>query len=103
MTMTMSIARLSAEAGVKFLPKTTAHGDMSIRDLTDYYTKSGNSPGVWLGAGLESINLHSHRCGQRNGAHREPAGPIRPQKGSAGLKACHFRVVGPKMGKQKSL
>ena len=55
--LTMSIARLSADAGVKYLLKTTAHGDVDVKDLTDYYTKSGNLRGTWLGAGLEGVGL----------------------------------------------
>lgn len=55
--VTMSIARLSADAGVKYLLKTTAHGDVTVRDLTDYYTKSGNPPGTWLGSGMAGIGL----------------------------------------------
>ena len=55
--LTMSIARLSADAGVKYLLKTTAHGDVDVKDLTDYYTKSGNPRGTWLGAGLEGVGL----------------------------------------------
>ena len=55
--MTMSIARLSADAGVKYLLKTTAHGDVNVRSLTDYYTKSGNPPGTWLGSGVGGIGL----------------------------------------------
>ncbi|MGA7205778.1 MAG: MobF family relaxase, partial [Specibacter sp.] len=55
--MTMSIARLSADAGVKYLLRTTAHGDMSVKDLTGYYTKSGNPSGTWLGAGIAGIGL----------------------------------------------
>ncbi|WP_332602514.1 MobF family relaxase [Arthrobacter sp. S2(2024)] len=55
--VTMSIARLSADAGVKYLLKTTAHGDAAVRDLTGYYTKSGNPPGTWLGSGLDGIGL----------------------------------------------
>ncbi|WP_051423006.1 MobF family relaxase [Arthrobacter sp. MA-N2] len=53
----MSIARLSADAGVKYLLKTTAHGDVTVRDLTDYYTKSGNPAGTWLGSGIDGIGL----------------------------------------------
>ncbi|WP_307055421.1 MobF family relaxase [Arthrobacter bambusae] len=53
----MSIARLSADAGVKYLLKTTAHGDVTVRNLTDYYTKSGNPPGTWLGSGVDGIGL----------------------------------------------
>jgi conjugative relaxase-like TrwC/TraI family protein len=55
--MTMSIAKLSADAGVKYLLRTTAHGDMNVRNLTDYYTKSGNPPGTWYGNGLGGIDL----------------------------------------------
>ncbi|WP_442543848.1 relaxase domain-containing protein [Arthrobacter sp. KN11-1C] len=55
--VTMSIARLSADAGVKYLLKTTAHGDVPVRNLTDYYTKSGNPPGTWLGSGIDGIGL----------------------------------------------
>ncbi|MDP9906173.1 MobF family relaxase [Arthrobacter bambusae] len=55
--VTMSIARLSADAGVKYLLKTTAHGDVTVRNLTDYYTTSGNPPGTWLGAGMDGIGL----------------------------------------------
>lgn len=57
--MTVSIARLSADAGVRYLLKTTSHGDVSVRDLTDYYTKSGNPQGTWLGAGVAGIDLES--------------------------------------------
>lgn len=57
--MTMSIARLSADAGVKYLLKTTAHGDVNVKVLTDYYTKSGNPQGTWLGAGAENIGVES--------------------------------------------
>lgn len=57
--MTMSIARLSADAGVKYLLKTTVHGDVNVKDLTDYYTKSGNPQGIWLGAGVEGIGVES--------------------------------------------
>ncbi|MDQ6752477.1 MAG: relaxase domain-containing protein [Actinomycetota bacterium] len=57
--MTVSIARLSTDAGVKYLLKTTAHGDVNVRNLTDYYTKSGNPPGTWLGNGVDGIGLVS--------------------------------------------
>lgn len=55
--VTMSIARLSADAGVKYLLKTTAHGDVAVRNLTDYYTNSGNPPGTWMGSGMDGIGL----------------------------------------------
>ena len=53
----MSIAKLSSDAGVKYLLKTTAHGDVNVRNLTDYYTKSGNPPGAWYGSGLDGIGM----------------------------------------------
>lgn len=58
--MTVSIARLSTEAGVSYLLKTTSHADVETRDLTGYYTAASNPPGQWLGAGLPGIGMNSH-------------------------------------------
>ncbi|WP_449373046.1 MobF family relaxase [Arthrobacter psychrolactophilus] len=55
--MTVSIARLSTEAGVSYLLKTTSHADVETRDLTSYYTGASNPPGQWLGAGLAGIGM----------------------------------------------
>ncbi|WP_343317524.1 MobF family relaxase [Arthrobacter sp. TMP15] len=55
--MTASIARLSTEAGVSYLLKTTSHADVETRDLTGYYTATSNPPGQWLGAGLPGIGM----------------------------------------------
>ncbi|WP_218713027.1 MobF family relaxase [Arthrobacter sp. BF1] len=55
--MTVSIARLSTEAGVSYLLKTTSHADVETRDLTGYYTAASNPPGHWLGAGLSGIGM----------------------------------------------
>ncbi|NVM98422.1 MobF family relaxase [Arthrobacter sp. SDTb3-6] len=58
--MTVSIARLSTEAGVSYLLKTTSHADVETRDLTGYYTAASNPPGQWLGAGLAGIGMNLH-------------------------------------------
>lgn len=42
---------------MKYLLKTTAQGDVDVKDLTGYYTTSGNPRGTWLGAGLEGVGL----------------------------------------------
>ncbi|WP_315913276.1 MobF family relaxase [Arthrobacter sp. lap29] len=58
--MTVSIARLSTEAGVAYLLKTTSHADVETRDLTGYYTDASNPPGQWLGKGLPGIGTTLH-------------------------------------------
>ncbi|MDO5744820.1 MAG: MobF family relaxase [Micrococcaceae bacterium] len=58
--MTVSIARLSTEAGVSYLLKTTSHADVETRDLTGYYTAASNPPGRWLGTGLSGIGMILH-------------------------------------------
>jgi conjugative relaxase-like TrwC/TraI family protein len=57
-TMTMSIARLSARSGLKYLFKTTMTDDRPIHtaDTTSYYMKSGTPQGRWIGSGLQGIN-----------------------------------------------
>ena len=56
--MTMSIARLSAQSGLKYLFKTTMMDDLTIAppDATTYYMKSGTPQGRWVGSGLNGIN-----------------------------------------------
>ena len=56
--MTMSIARLSAQSGLKYLFKTTMLDDLTAlpADATTYYMKAGTPQGRWLGAGLQGIN-----------------------------------------------
>ena len=56
--MTMSIARLSAQSGLKYLFKTTMMDDLTTTppDATTYYMKAGTPQGRWLGAGLQGIN-----------------------------------------------
>ncbi|MFE4837383.1 MobF family relaxase [Arthrobacter sp. NPDC056691] len=55
--MTMSIARLSAQSGLKYLFKTTMMDDLRVTpaDATTYYMKSGTPPGRWIGSGVQGI------------------------------------------------
>lgn len=56
--MTMSIARLSAQSGLKYLFKTTMLDDLTVTpaDATTYYMKAGTPQGRWLGSGLQGIS-----------------------------------------------
>ncbi|MET3161872.1 UNVERIFIED_ORG: conjugative relaxase-like TrwC/TraI family protein [Arthrobacter sp. UYEF10] len=56
--MTMSIARLSAQSGLKYLFKTTMMDDLTVTpaDATTYYMKAGTPHGRWIGSGLPGIN-----------------------------------------------
>ncbi|RAM37716.1 MobF family relaxase [Arthrobacter globiformis] len=55
--MTMSIARLSAQSGLKYLFKTIMMDDARVAptDATTYYMKSGTPLGRWIGSGLPGI------------------------------------------------
>ena len=59
--MTMSIARLSAQSGLKYLFKTTMMDDLTVTpaDATTYYMKAGTPQGRWLGSGLQGISRTS--------------------------------------------
>ncbi len=54
----MSIARLSAQSGLKYLFKTTMMDDRTVApaDATTYYLKAGTPQGRWLGSGLGGIS-----------------------------------------------
>lgn len=56
--MTMSIARLSAQSGLRYLFKTTMMDDLATTppDATTYYMKAGTPEGLWLGSGLKGIS-----------------------------------------------
>jgi conjugative relaxase-like TrwC/TraI family protein len=60
----MSLHRLSAGAGYRYLIKHTACGD-ALREagtpLTAYYAASGYPPGRWVGAGLAGLGEDGHR------------------------------------------
>src|SRR5665213_362842 len=56
----MTIRRLSVGAGYKYLLKSIAVGDgpegTDKSNLVRYYSETGTPPGVFLGAGLVSLN-----------------------------------------------
>jgi conjugative relaxase-like TrwC/TraI family protein len=54
----MSIARLSAQSGLRYLFKTTMMDDLpaSPLDATTYYMKAGTPEGRWIGGGVKGIN-----------------------------------------------
>lgn len=56
--MTISIARLSAQSGLRYLFKTTMMDDLASTppDATTYYMKAGTPEGRWIGSGLNGIN-----------------------------------------------
>ena len=54
----MTMHRLTAGAGYKYLVRHTASGDCdrsTTQPLVAYYTESGNPPGRWLGSGLTAF------------------------------------------------
>ncbi|WP_284984018.1 relaxase domain-containing protein [Arthrobacter sp. efr-133-TYG-118] len=59
--MTMSITRLSAQSGLKYLFKTTMMDDLMITaaDATTYYMKAGTPQGRWLGSGLPGVSRYT--------------------------------------------
>jgi hypothetical protein len=55
----MSLHKLSAGWGYTYLTRQVAADDVTARgrgSLGDYYAERGESPGVWLGAGLPSLD-----------------------------------------------
>ena len=63
----MTIARLSAGAGYRYLTRSTACADSRLTagaDLGSYYAASGNPPGRWYGSGLAALGAwHRPRVG----------------------------------------
>jgi hypothetical protein len=53
----MSVHRMSAAGGFRYLLRHTATGDTprGQQTLVDYYANSGNPPGRWVGAGLGGL------------------------------------------------
>ena len=77
--MTVSIKRMSAGDGYRYLMRSVATGDVAhgaSTSLTRYYTQTGNPPGVWMGAGL---------------AGRAGSGPV---SGSSASELQMFRLFG---------
>ena len=57
--MTVSIKKMSAGEGYRYLLRTVAagDGDRSLSSpLTRYYTEAGTPPGRWLGSGVASLD-----------------------------------------------
>ncbi len=62
----MSLARLSAGSGYRYLLRHTASADEARvpgQSLTAYYAASGNPPGRWLGSGLAALGSGELRPG----------------------------------------
>ncbi|TCJ89923.1 MobF family relaxase [Nocardia alba] len=56
----MSLAKLSAGEGFEYYTRVIATHDANERHTTgidDYYSEKGESPGVWLGAGLVTLGI----------------------------------------------
>ena len=56
----MSLAKLSAGEGYEYYTRVIATHDANERGTTgidDYYSEKGESPGVWLGAGLSALGI----------------------------------------------
>lgn len=57
--MTVSMRRMTAGDGYKYLLKSVAYGDgerMMSTPLTRYYSEDGTPPGVWLGSGVAGLS-----------------------------------------------
>ncbi|WP_304595776.1 MobF family relaxase [Miniimonas sp. S16] len=56
----MTVHVLHAGDGYSYLTKQVASGDVTRapgQSLSDYYLQNGNPPGVWVGAGLEALDV----------------------------------------------
>ncbi|HEY7814625.1 MAG TPA: relaxase domain-containing protein, partial [Nakamurella sp.] len=56
--MTATLHKLTAGDGYTYLTRQVAAGDVTARgrgSLGAYYEQRGESPGVWLGSGLSSL------------------------------------------------
>jgi conjugative relaxase-like TrwC/TraI family protein len=88
----MSMARLSAGAGYRYLLRHTAAGDAArpqSTPLVDYYAATGYPPGRWLGTGLAGLN---------NGAGIT-AGSVVIEQGLAALYVGRDPVTGELLGR----
>ncbi|MFE5847890.1 MobF family relaxase, partial [Streptomyces niveus] len=58
--MTMTLHKLSAGDGYAYYTRETASADSQRergQELGDYYTASGNPPGVWMGSGIDALGV----------------------------------------------
>src|SRR5688572_8455997 len=88
----MSMARLSAGAGYRYLLRHTAAGDAArpqSTSLVDYYAATGYPPGRWLGSGLTGLN---------HGAGVAP-GTVVSEQALAALYAGRDPVTGEALGR----
>jgi hypothetical protein len=72
--VTMSIHKLTAGAGYDYLTRQVAALDATEKGhtgLASYYTERGETPGVWIGSGLDGID------GLNPGDRRADAGLVR--------------------------
>ncbi|WP_150116986.1 MobF family relaxase [Arthrobacter sp. ERGS1:01] len=62
--MTVSLSRLTATTGLKYLIKTTMQDDLikPLGDATTYYVKAGTPTGRWFGRGLDGIGRRPHQA-----------------------------------------
>jgi hypothetical protein len=57
--MTMSVHKLTAGSGYDYLTRQVAALDATEKGhtgLASYYTERGESPGVWIGSGMDGID-----------------------------------------------
>ncbi len=83
----MTISRLSAGSGYRYLLKSTATGDVSRAPgtaLVDYYAASGNPPGRWLGAGLLGLAYPVFKTANSGASSIMTTGPAIAEPGPAG-------------------
>jgi hypothetical protein len=55
----ISLRKMTLGSGYRYLMESVAAGDgkrLQSKTLTDYYAKSGTPPGIFLGAGLTSLD-----------------------------------------------
>ena len=81
----MSMSRLSAGAGYRYLLKNIARGDVELGpvlqlQLTAYYAATGNPPGRWMGSGLAGLAPGELRAPGRWLRRRAPVpAPVAPE------------------------
>ena len=90
----MSISRLSAGAGYRYLTRHTAAGDARPgpdQSLTAYYTATGLPPGRWTGAGLSGL-------GAGHGSDLRPGTVVTEEAMGRLFGVGHDPVTGERLG-----
>ena len=58
--MTISLKKVSAGCGYDYLTRQVAAQDSTLKTgLAAYYEEKGESPGVWMGAGLAGLGINA--------------------------------------------